>query len=174
MRINMSSTCFLAVIAVSSCWLFPSKFALGQDSSGKNSGIVSVSAWSQATVQIEVRASDKQLIIPYCKVIGTDENLLYCNQGLEYSFEYFDGGKWVRTKPGYTGEVFGFEPDLRKPAVVPPDGSMTFLYRFSPKLFHLRRGVKLRLTIYAWTSPESLAKNEKPASKFVSPIFICP
>jgi len=76
--------------------------------------------------------------------------------------------------PGYPGEVFGAELDAWKPAIISPGGSATFEYSFSPDFFHLRKGERLRLIIYAWESPESLASNEKPASKFVSPTFICP
>ena len=137
-------------------------------------GIVSASASSVATVQIQVRAVDKKLVIPYCKKAGTEENLLYCNQGLDHNIEYSDGKRWIRTMPGYSGEVFGVETDAWKPAVIPPGESTTFEFRFSPDFFHLRKGEKLRLIIYAWESPESLANNEKPVSRFVSPIFICP
>ncbi len=144
------------------------------EKTARKAGIVSASASSVATVQIEVRAADKELVIPFCKKAGTEENLLYCNQGLEHNLEYFDGKKWVRTMPGYPGEVFGVEMDAWKPAVIPPARSTTFEYRFSPDFFHLRKGEKLRLIIYAWVSPESLANNEKPISKFVSPTFVCP
>jgi hypothetical protein len=137
-------------------------------------GIVSVSASSIATLQIEVRAADKELVIPYCKKAGTDENLLYCNQGLEHNIEHFDGTKWIKAVPGYPGEVFGADIDAWKPGIIPPGGNTTFEYRFSPYFFHLRKGEKLRLIIYAWESPESLANNEKPVSKFVSPTFVCP
>jgi hypothetical protein len=137
-------------------------------------GIVSASASSIATVQIEVRAADKELVIPYCKQTGTDENLLYCNQGLEHNIEHFDGKKWIKAMPGYLGEVFGVDTDAWKPGIIPPSGSTTFKYRFDPNFFHLRKGEKLRLVIYAWESPESLVNNEKPVSKFVSPTFVCP
>ena len=137
-------------------------------------GIVSASASSVATVQIQVRAGDKELVIPYCKKAGTEENLLYCNQGLEHNIEHFDGKRWIRTMPGYPGEVFGVDMDAWKPAIIPPGGSTSFEYRFSPDFFHLRKGEKLRLIIYAWESPESLANNEKTVSRFVSPTFVCP
>ena len=137
-------------------------------------GIVSASASSVAIVQIEVRAADKELVIPYCKKAGTGENLLYCNQGVEHNIEHFDGTKWIKAMPGYLGEVFGVETDAWKPGIIPPGGSMTFEYWLNPDFFHLRKGEKLRLIIYAWESPESLANNEKPVSKFVSPTFVCP
>jgi len=140
----------------------------------RKAGIVSASASSIATIQIEVHAADKELVIPYCKKAGTEENILYCNQGLEHDVEHFDGKRWIRTMPGYPGEVFGVETDAWKPGIIPPGGSTTFEYRFNPDFFHLRKGEKLRLIIYAWESPESLANNEKPVSKFVSPTFICP
>jgi hypothetical protein len=144
------------------------------DTAVRKAGIVSASASSIAIVQIEVRAADKALVIPYCKKAGTVENLLYCNQGLEHNIEHSDGKKWIRTMPGYPGEIFGVDIDAWKPAIIPPGGSSTFEYRFNPDFFHLRKGEKLRLIIYAWGSPESLANNEKPVSKFVSPIFVCP
>jgi len=152
---------------------FGSAFAQAAKPGGK-AGIVSALAWASVTVEIEIHASDKQLVIPYCVEDGTKANLLYCNQGLEYSFEYLDGGKWIRTKPGYPGEVFGVDTGVWKPAIIPPGGSTTFKYRFNPDLFHLRKGEKLRLIIDAWESPESLAENGKPTSRFVSPVFVCP
>src|SRR5271157_3729707 len=84
------------------------------DKAVRKASIVSTSASSIATVQIEVRAADKNLVIPYCKKAGTGVNLLYCNQGLEHNIEHFDGKKWIRTMPGYPGEVFGVDIDAWK------------------------------------------------------------
>jgi len=175
MQINLGQSLIRLVVA--GCLLLFSNtgnlFAQTQRTDMR-AGIVSASASSVATVQIQVRAADKELVIPYCKKAGTEENLLYCNQGLDHNIEYSDGKRWIRTMPGYSGEVFGVETDAWKPAVIPPGESTTFEFRFSPDFFHLRKGEKLRLIIYAWESPESLANNEKPVSRFVSPIFICP
>jgi hypothetical protein len=175
MRIGSGQT--LTTLIVAGCILLVTNagnLVAQSEKAARKAGIVSISASSIATVQIEVHAADKELVIPYCKKTGAEENLLYCNQGLEHNFEHFDGTKWIRTMPGYPGEVFGVDIDAWKPAIIPPGGSTTFEYRFNPDFFHLRKGEKIRLIIYAWESPESLANNEKPVSKFVSPVFVCP
>jgi hypothetical protein len=174
MRIKISNATCYVIVAASLLWLCSLAVAIGQSTSQQKAGIVSISASSEVTVQIEVRAADKELVIPYCKEAGTEYNLLYCNQGLEHNMEYFDGKKWIRTMPGYHGEVFGVDLGAWKPAVIAPNGSTTFKYKFSPDFFHLREGEKLRLVIFTWASAESLANNEKPVSKFVSPVFVCP
>jgi hypothetical protein len=137
-------------------------------------GILSASASSLASVEIEVHATKEQLVIPFCREPGTDERILYCNQGLEHNLEHFDGDKWIRTNPGYPGEVFGVEEGAWKPAVIPPGGNATFQFRFSPDFYHIRKGEKLRLEVLAWASAESMTSNGKPVSRFVSPVFVCP
>jgi hypothetical protein len=138
-----------------------------------NAGIVSVSVESLAYVRIEIKASDKQIVIPYCDGADPGEYSLYCNQGLERSLEHWDGNKWNRSTPGYPGEVFGIEPARWKPAVIDPGKSTVFYFKFSPSFYHIKKGEKLRLRVSFWSKVESM-KTGKADGVLVSPVFECP
>jgi hypothetical protein len=137
------------------------------------SRIVSISTLPPVSARIEIRASDRAIILPYCQGPDSELPILYCNQGLEHSLEYFNGTDWVKAKPEYPGEVFGFEPDKRKPATIEPGKSTVFRFTFNRDTFHVQKGQKLRLEIEYWSSEQSMIGG-KSEGKLTSPVFECP
>jgi hypothetical protein len=174
MQGNLSKTFFQLTLTGVFFGLFVTSVASTQAThSTSNAGIVRVSVETLAYVRIEVKASDKQIVIPYCDGADPDEYSLYCNQGLERSLEHWDGNKWNRATPGYPGEVFGIELDKWKPVVIDPGKNAVFYFKFSPSFYHIKKGEKLRLRVSFWSKVESM-KTGKADGVFVSPAFECP
>ena len=174
MRINLCEVrkCVVSITLFAGFALCISGFC--QNSIPLKAGITSITAFPQVIVEITVRAADKQLVIPYCKVASAGENILYCNQGLEHSLEFLEGKKWILTMPGYAGEIFGVDDGAWEPAVIAPGESKVFTFTFNPEFYHLHKGQHLKLIIQAWKSAEALKNNEKPSGRFTSAVFLCP
>jgi hypothetical protein len=121
------------------------------------------------TVRIEVRATDRQLVVPYCPEDNSDEHAL-CSAWLER----FDGKVWRRAKPRIHEYVLGMEGiDHWKPAIITPGNSNFFLYSFSTRYFGVRKGEPLRVTLDAWTDAKSM-QYDNAAVSLLTPVFKAP
>lgn len=152
--------------------LFLNFSAIGQQSLPPEGGITNVDATSLINLTIEVRAVDKELVIPYCGV-GETGNYLFCSG--EARLEVWHGAKWSNAKPrtGIAG-VFGLSPkNTWKSALIAAHSAGYFAFNFSKEFLDIQKGDRLRLRVNVWTSQESMA-NHDPDTTFVSPVFDCP
>ncbi len=121
------------------------------------------------TVRIEVRATDKQLVIPYCPENNSDEHAL-CSAWLER----LDGKVWRRARPRIHEYVLGMEGiDQWKPVIITPGNSNSFLYSFSTRYFGVRKGEHLRVTLDAWADAKSM-QYDNAAVSLLTPVFKAP
>jgi len=134
-------------------------------------GIINLTATEQASVHFQIQGKDKDIVIPYCEK-DSEGSFVICGVG-EVTLQYFDGKKWIRTKPGYPGEVFGVEDSQWNPAPVLAGSSVGFRFDFRPNLYHIQRGKRLRLLVYYWRDPEAM-KSAGADGTFISPSFVCP
>jgi len=121
------------------------------------------------TVRIEVRATDKQLVVPYCPEDNSDEHAL-CSAWLER----FDGTAWRRARPKIHEYVLGMEGiDQWKPVIITPGNNNFFLYSFSTRYFGVRKGEPLRVTLDAWAEAKSM-RYDNAAVSLLTPVFKAP
>jgi hypothetical protein len=161
---------FTQIFASCSFLFVFSGLIIGQEVSQQKAGIVDITPHAIVSVEFEIRAVDKPLVIPNCSN-GEDSKPSPC----VVHVERFDGKTWYSAKSRYSGAVLGFlAKDYWKPLVISPKKSAFFQQGIDLDFFGIRKGERLRIVVEAWDSPESMAKNEIPDSKFVSPTFICP
>jgi hypothetical protein len=134
-------------------------------------GIINVTASGEVSVEFQIQGKDKDIVVPYC-TRDDDGTYVICAFGVAV-LQYFDGKKWARAKPGYPGEVLGFEDSQMNPAPVTAGTAASFRFTFSPRIYHVQSGSRLRLAVHYWNDAEKV-KYTGAVGNFVSPSFICP
>ena len=144
--------------------------AVGQTAQQTRAGIVDVEPYASISVEFDVQAADKQLVIPVCGHVE-DEKPSPCVAHVQR----FDGRKWYFAKSRHPGAVLGFlSKEYWKPLVISPGKEASFRFGIDQDFFGIRKGERLRIVLEVWASSESMATNDTPDSKFVSPVFVCP
>jgi len=133
--------------------------------------ITNIVATRVASVSFQIQGGDKEVFIPYC-VKDSEGSFEICAYGVA-TLESFDGQKWSRVKPGYYGEVFGVEDGQLNPVGVPPKTALSFRFDFSPRLYHVHSGSRLRVVVAYWNDAESV-KTSGPVGRIASVPFVCP
>jgi len=147
-----------------------SGFIIGQEVSQRKAGIVDVTPHAIVSVEFEVRAADKQLVIPNCSN-GEGSKPSPCIARVER----FNGKSWYFASSRYPGAVLGFlAKEYWKSFAISPGKSAFFQYGIDLDFFGIQKGERLRIVIDAWDSTESMMKNDNPDIKFVSQSFVCP
>ncbi|MGA7832469.1 MAG: hypothetical protein WCA21_16035 [Terracidiphilus sp.] len=146
-------------------------FAIGQTSSTKKAEIVNLDANISVSVVFEVRAADKQLVIPVCREKEEDGQSL-CIAHLQR----YIGEAWKNAMPRKdSGAVLGFYgKEYWKPLVILPGKRASFRYGLSKEFFGIRTGERLRIMLEVWDSVESMTNKDEPDSYLASPVFECP
>jgi hypothetical protein len=160
----------LLVVCLAGCWAEGK--AVGQEAAKGRGGIVDIEATPLVSVRIEVRASDKQIVIPQCGEHGTGD-FSFCFG--DSHMEILRRGSWVAAGPrkGMLATMGADVNEVRKTAVLEPGKTVYFTYSFSKEFFGIQRGEKLRFRVKSWASRESMTSGD-PETMLVSPIFDCP
>ncbi len=155
----------LLVVCFARCWA--EGMALGQEAPKGRGGIVDIEVTPLISVRIEVRAADKQIVIPQCGEHGA-EAFSFCFG--DSHMEVLRRGSWVAVGPrkGMLATIGADVSEVRKNAVLEPGKTVYFTYSFSKEFFGIQRGEKLRFRVKSWASQESMK------TMLVSPIFDCP
>jgi hypothetical protein len=125
---------------------------------------------SKVTVKIEIRATAKQLVVPDCSETNSDEHF-FC--GGNARLVRFNGKSWRNAKPVF-GVVMGMDPiEHWKPIILAPGSQATCLFRFSSKLFGIRKDEGLKVGFEVWSDPENMQYNNAFAT-LLTPIFKVP
>jgi hypothetical protein len=155
--------------------------ALGQAASRPAAAIVSAEVVSvtpdpddeqdsMVLVRIEVRATDKQLVVPDCSETGSNEHY-FC--GGNARLVRFSGRTWRNAKPAY-GVVMGMDPiDHWKPVIIAPGSQASSLFRFSTKLFGIRKDEPLKVGFEVWSDPTNIQYDNATAT-LSTPVFKVP
>lgn len=153
-----------------SCW--PNGMVFGQGEAQSRGGIVDIEATPLVSVRIEIRASEKKIVIPQCGEYARD-HFAFCFG--EAQMEVLRGGRWDQAGPrkGLSATMGVDANEIKKTVVLEPGKAVYFTYSFSKEFFGIRRGEKLRFRVNAWTSSESMT-SRTPETTLVSPIFDCP
>ena len=148
-----------------------SGFAIGQAPSTRKAEIVNLNANAYVSVEFEVRAADKQLVIPVCRETEANGRSL-CMANLQRII----GGKWKNATPRKeTGAVLGFESkEYWKPLVIAPGDHASFPFEFSKEFFGNQKGEHLRIMLEAWDTVESMASKDESDNQLATPVFECP
>lgn len=160
------------VLAVSAVQCWTDGKAFGQGVSQNGGGITDIQATAMISVDFEIRAADKSIVIPYCGG-GNSGNFFTC-YGAAY-LEVSDGKLWKRAKPPKNLMATLAAPTREgwKPMTMAVGDANHFVFAFDPMLFGIRRGDHLRIIANAWTSQESM-RDHDPDTTFASPVFDCP
>jgi hypothetical protein len=145
--------------------------SLGQGSPDQATGIVSVTASSVVETRVEIRASDKQLVIPHCGTTETGEYVLCTGQA---HLELKDGKLWSNARPKSGGAILGGMPRERwESCVILPGHQAYFMFTFSKAFLSVQQNQQLRVAVNAWANEESLKSGGAVATLW-SPTFMCP
>ena len=171
MRITRHVNIALLTICLSLILFGSIKFATCQTSPTKKAEIVNIYPYIAAVVEFQVRATDKQLVIPVCRNEAMDSQYL-CVAHLQR----FIDGDWKNATP--RKEIYatlGFDSkDRWTPKVIEPGDQASFRIGLSKELFGIRTGERLRFMLEVWDNVESMTKNDKPDNYLISPFFDCP
>jgi hypothetical protein len=146
--------------------------AIGQTPPTKQAEIVNLDASAYVSVEFEVRAGEKQLVIPVCRETEADGQSL-CVAYLQR----FTGGAWKNATPrkDMAGVLGLYSKEYWKPLVIAPGKrSSLFRYGLSKEFFGIRTGERLRIMLGVWDTAESMASKDEPDSHLAGPVFECP
>jgi hypothetical protein len=145
--------------------------AAGQGNPNKEASIVDVHATKVISIEIDIRAGEKRLVIPNCKE-DREEPPAPCVAHLQR----FNGKEWyaARIVPGLAMTLGVEGKEKWKPVVIAPGRTVNFWYGTETDIFGIQKGEQLRIVVEAWDSVESMKKNDKPDSIITSPAFPCP
>ena len=158
----------MRILLLLSC---PSGFAIGQTPSTTQAEIMNLDANIYVSVEFEVRAGDKQLVIPVCRETEADGQSL-CIAHLQRLI----GGKWknATARKDMAGVLGFYGKQYWKPLVIAPGKHSSFRYGLDKEFFGIRTGERLRIMLEVWDTSESMASKDAPDSHLVSPVFECP
>jgi len=134
--------------------------------------ITSIEPTALISVRFEIRATDKQIVIPYCWKQEGNEYLL-CSK--EVYLEVSNGRTWKRAtvRRGLAAVLGGLPREELKPAMIAPGDRGYFVFVFSKELLDIQKGEHARVKVSAWTNQESMGDSH-PNEVLVSPVFDCP
>jgi hypothetical protein len=159
---------FLMALMLLLCGL---RVGSAQASSRQEARIEDLSANVYVSVEFEVRAAEKQLVIPVCRQSeGSGQSLCVAH------LQRFIGGRWVNAAPrrDMAGVLGVYGKELWKPLVISPGDHSSFKFGYSKDFFGIPRGERLRILLTAWDSADSMARNDDPGATITSPVFKCP
>jgi hypothetical protein len=137
----------------------------------KQAGIGAVWCRPLIVVQVNLHAGDKPVVVPYCGKGSFGANFL-CTGMLRLEVETPNG--WREAKLRYRETVLGtVRKDRVDFAVIAPDHGLDFEAAFSPEVWSIDRGQRLRLVVDTWGDEQSM-RSGQPSAKLRSPVFECP
>lgn len=144
----------------------------GQNASKLQGQIVNIEAKETIVVEFDVRASDREVVVPYCSQDADGQHIL-C-PGLAY-LEVLDGKTWSRAKPrrGLLAVLGAPSKDALKPVRIAPAREEHFVFSFNPGLFGIQKGARLRVKLGVWETEEEMHTRD-PDVVLVGPEFACP
>jgi hypothetical protein len=146
--------------------------ANGQEANKEKGEIMNVEANETVSVEFDVRAADKVVVVPHCGQ-DLDTGHALCS-GVAY-LEVLNGKTWTRAKPrkGLLGVLGVPSKDEFKPVTIAPGRTEHFVFVFSPGLFGIQKGERMRIKVGVWTSEEAMRDHDEDTT-FPSPVFSCP
>jgi hypothetical protein len=144
----------------------------GQNVRKSRGRIINVEAGETVSVEIDIRATDRDLIVPYCSQ-DADGRRDLCS-GFAY-LEVLNGKMWTRAKPrrGLAGVLGVPSKDALHTVHIAPEHDEHFVFSFSPGFFGIEKGKHLRVKVDAWQSEEAMRTRDADTG-IASPGFTCP
>jgi len=129
----------------------------------------------QVYVSLRLRASDRQLFVPYCGKleVGSRTTTTLCTAGTHLEVQH--GAEWLPAKLRRTFGILGGERrlDLADVSLVAPRTQVEVEYLFSRRYFEVEPGQKLRVIVDVWPDEQSMRSGGK-STQIASPPFECP
>ena len=122
----------------------------------------------QVHIAVQIRATDRQISVPYCGLVGSDP--IICTQFGHLEMETPTG--WVPA-PRRTGSgVLGAEREMGM-KVASPGESMFIVFEFSRRWVAVETGQTVRVVLDAWPDQSSMDR-QVDRIQLTSPPFKCP
>jgi hypothetical protein len=157
MRTEIALLVLTAVVSVSA--------GLGDET--KQPGIGAASCSPLILVEVNLYAGDKPVFVPSC-----GKGNFLCTGMMHLEVETPEGWREpkLRFKNIVLGRVLKDKVDL---VVIAPHHGMDFEAGFSPEVWAIDRGQRLRLVVDTWGDEQSM-RNGEQSRQLISPVFECP